>query len=564
MSSNQLSEFFDKYGSDKNISGYSELYEKLFTPIREKVKNILEIGIGSVDPDMPSSFCGIYYHFPQYRPGASLRAWRDYFPNAEVCGMDIDPKCNFNEERITTIIGSSLDREVCDKLLGDLMFDFILDDGLHTGIGQLATFHNLFERVKPGGFYIIEDCGGTPVANLFTEYMDEFKKVADDHEYFLRGNVAFVKKNFSKRGSISEFDDFILDYQIEKSPEVPIPMPVSSDPKPEYEHIFSRIYDEYGFFGSKESRSGDGSTISATILIREKIKELVTQKNIKTVVDIPCGDFNWMKEIVFNFDHYFGGDIVEKCIEDNNEKYGSRHIEFKHFDLVKDKIPAGDLLIVRDVIGHFPLEDGKKIVNNILESDCKYLLATSWYDPSDSNFHKTHINQDVPHGRFYFLNLMSEPFNLPSPEFYIDEGVFYDGDGKRKGLGFWDLSKVKETLSNPIKTVEETPIDMDVLDIDIVSPTFHYIGQNRKDTQVIQIGAMDGVSYDDTRAFLDLYRWDALLVEPIPEMFDELRGNFKDRTNYKFEQSAITTFDGEVTMLTIPLNSIVRQNLHPG
>jgi FkbM family methyltransferase len=558
-----LSEIFDKYGSDKNISGYSTLYERLFDSIKMNVTTILEIGIGSVDPDMPSSFCGIYYHFPHYLPGASLRSWKEFFPNAHVYGMDIDPKCELTEDRINTFIGSSLDRESCDFLLKDLMFDFILDDGLHTGVGQLTTFRNLFDRVKTDGLYIVEDCGGTPVANLFTEYFEEFKKIADDHEYFLRGNVAFVRKNYSKRGSINEFDEFINNHNVKtvELPDVVLPIDTKSD----YEEIFSRIYNEYGFFGSQESRSGDGSTIKSTVWIREKIKDLVTQKGIKTVVDIPCGDFNWMKEIVFNFEHYIGGDIVEKCIEDNKEKYESKRIEFIHFDLVKDKIPSGDLLIVRDVIGHFPLEDGKKIVDNILSSDCKYLLATSWYDPSDPTFNKTHINEDVPYGRFYFLNLTSSPFNLPDPEFYIDEGVFYDGDGKRKGLGLWDLEKVKQSYLRTIVEPEKTDlVDMNVLDIDIVTPTFHHIGQNRTDTQVIQIGAMDGISYDDTRAFLDLYRWNALLVEPIPEMFEELKENFKDSTNYIFEQSAITSYDGDVTMLTIPLSSIVGQNLHPG
>jgi len=100
--------------------------------------------------------------------------------------------------------------------------------------------------------------------------------------------------------------------------------------------------------------------------------------------------------------------------------------------------------------------------------------------------------------------------------------------------------------------------------MDIISKTLHHIGKNHKDTFVVQIGAMDGINFDDTRGFLDMYRWPALLVEPIPEIFTELKYNFRDRENYAFEQCAITEIDGEVEMLTIPKIAIEKENLHPG
>lgn len=98
----------------------------------------------------------------------------------------------------------------------------------------------------------------------------------------------------------------------------------------------------------------------------------------------------------------------------------------------------------------------------------------------------------------------------------------------------------------------------------VASDTLHYIGKNHNDTFVVQIGAMDGINFDDTRGFLDMYKWDALLVEPIPEIMDELRKNFALITNYRYEQSAITESDGETVMLTIPTDVIEREGLHPG
>ena len=127
---------------------------------------------------------------------------------------------------------------------------------------------------------------------------------------------------------------------------------------------FSQIYNNWGF-GGTESRSGPGSSLAETEDIRKKIRNLVTQFQIKTVVDLPCGDFNWMKEIVYGFEKYTGGDIVPEVIVDN-QKYANQIINFIEFDLAGDReIPEADLLIVRDVIGHLPLEHGKKVIENI-------------------------------------------------------------------------------------------------------------------------------------------------------------------------------------------------------
>jgi FkbM family methyltransferase len=100
--------------------------------------------------------------------------------------------------------------------------------------------------------------------------------------------------------------------------------------------------------------------------------------------------------------------------------------------------------------------------------------------------------------------------------------------------------------------------------MDLISKSLHYIGKNFKNASVIQIGAMDGINFDDTRGFLDMYKWKTILVEPIPDLFKELKENFKDRDNYIFEQCAITEQDGEVEMLTVPLEVIEKEDLHPG
>lgn len=98
----------------------------------------------------------------------------------------------------------------------------------------------------------------------------------------------------------------------------------------------------------------------------------------------------------------------------------------------------------------------------------------------------------------------------------------------------------------------------------LISKGLHYVGEKFPDAQVLQIGAMDGINFDDTRGFLDMYRWKSILVEPVPAIFNELKENFKDRDNYIFEQCAITEENGEIKMLTIPPDVIEREGLHPG
>jgi hypothetical protein len=214
-----------------------------------------------------------------------------------------------------------------------------------------------------------------------------------------------------------------------------------------YKEIFSSIYTNYGF-GSTESRSGPGSTLEETKHLREKIVKLVEKYEIKSVLDIPCGDFNWMKEIVHHFKHYTGGDIVEDCIRTNESLYSKDEINFINFDLINDEFPKHDLLLVRDVVGHFPIGDGLQLVKNIINSDCKYLLSTTWYNVNDENYFQLHKNRIIDYGRFYPVNLMSTPFNFPKPIEIIEEDVFVENYdlGVRKVLALWKIEDLKSVV----------------------------------------------------------------------------------------------------------------------
>lgn len=161
-----LSSLFDKYGSDKGslTSGehpyrwpphtYADYYSTLFLHTRHHVRNVFECGLGTNNPDLVSSMGNLG------RPGASLRAWRDFFPNAQVFGADIDKEVLFEEERIKTLYMDQLDPKAITaywEQIGPIEFDFMLDDGLHTFDGGRILFENSISQLADEGVYIIED-----------------------------------------------------------------------------------------------------------------------------------------------------------------------------------------------------------------------------------------------------------------------------------------------------------------------------------------------------------------------------------------------------------------------
>jgi hypothetical protein len=114
----------------------------------------MEVGIGSSDPKIQSSMG------KNGTPGASLRAWKKYFPNGNIVGLDIDEKTLFKEERIETYcIDQTNPISISNFILNNKnrLFDVIIDDGLHTENAAHVFFENSSHLLKSNGFYFIED-----------------------------------------------------------------------------------------------------------------------------------------------------------------------------------------------------------------------------------------------------------------------------------------------------------------------------------------------------------------------------------------------------------------------
>lgn len=199
-----LTELIEKYGSDKSLSGYDNHYKKLFSFFVDRKINYLEIGLGTLIGNLPSTFIGNPSHYPHYEPSAILKVWREYFKNANIYGIDIGEDCMLHDEdRITTKIVDSTNSDECNNFFPEVSFDIILDDGLHTSEGQRKTFNNFFNRVNDYGLYVIEDLGGGGDGiNMFTESYDEIMQEINKHEYFFGGNILVVYKNHSNKGNV--------------------------------------------------------------------------------------------------------------------------------------------------------------------------------------------------------------------------------------------------------------------------------------------------------------------------------------------------------------------------
>jgi hypothetical protein len=172
---------------------------------------------------------------------------------------------------------------------------------------------------------------------------------------------------------------------------------------------FTKIYTD-NLWASAESKSGSGSELQNTEVLRKELSILFKKYEITSVLDIPCGDFNWMKEVDLSEINYLGADIVEELIQSNNTKYPNK--SFTVLNLIEDELPKADLVFVRDCLGHLSNENVLKALENIKRSGSKYLLATS--------FTKWSQNPDIIDGGWKCINLMIAPFYM-NPVYLINE-----------------------------------------------------------------------------------------------------------------------------------------------
>lgn len=154
--SNNLKSVLDRNGSDKaNSHNYNIVYAHILNILGiNNNLNILEVGLGTNNPSLISSMGsgGI--------PGASLYSWREYLPNSDIYGADIDKNILFQSSSIKTSFVDQLDINtftLMQNTFGNPKYDLIIDDGLHSIGANFNTLLFALDNVKTGGWIVIED-----------------------------------------------------------------------------------------------------------------------------------------------------------------------------------------------------------------------------------------------------------------------------------------------------------------------------------------------------------------------------------------------------------------------
>lgn len=201
------------------------------------------------------------------------------------------------------------------------------------------------------------------------------------------------------------------------------------------EDVFTEIY-KTNRWKSSESISGEGSELKQAETLIIELNSLIANRNISSILDIPCGDFNWMQHVDLSKVNYVGADIVNELIEKNVEKFkGYENVNFMVLDLINSELPKKDLVIIRDCLVHLSFEHIFKSIENIKKSGSKYLFTTTY--PNHN------LNLDIITGDWRRLNLTQPPFNFPEPLLIINENCTEsNGRYADKSMVLWDISKL--------------------------------------------------------------------------------------------------------------------------
>lgn len=178
------------------------------------------------------------------------------------------------------------------------------------------------------------------------------------------------------------------------------------------EAVFSGYF-ERNFWDDSESVSGPGSSMTYTQLVRQSLPRLLRARGVRTLLDAPCGDFNWMREVVEGGDFdYIGGDIVADLVAKLNGANTDPRCSFLALDVTRDPLPAADMWMCRDCFIHLPNAMVRQALGNFYRSGIPFLLTTQYDFPRE--------NAEISVGGFRCVNLRIAPFNLPAPQ----EGLF--------------------------------------------------------------------------------------------------------------------------------------------
>jgi hypothetical protein len=195
------------------------------------------------------------------------------------------------------------------------------------------------------------------------------------------------------------------------------------------ELFFTYIY-ENNIWGDNKIEEYNGSSGSGSSIEYNNdtyipfLKKFIINNNIKTVIDLGCGDFLCGKLIYDDLDVlYTGYDTYKKIVDYNITHNLSTKYSFIHLDFCnnKEKIIDGDLFILKDVIQHWSCTSIYNFIDYLLEfKNFKYILICNDYKQLEDNV-------DTVDGGYRALNCNYFPlkkYNLTKIFEYNDQEIY--------------------------------------------------------------------------------------------------------------------------------------------
>ena len=206
---------------------------------------------------------------------------------------------------------------------------------------------------------------------------------------------------------------------------------------------FTKVFRENLFHG-KESVSGAGSNLDQTQELINLLPSVFHELEVTSLLDIPCGDFNWMSKVDYSNIKYTGADIVLPLVNQLNSKFGLLGREFIRLNIVREIPGKFDVIFSRDLLVHLNNKDALSAVQNAIASKSKYFLSTT--------FPSLKSNRDLPiltrEIAWRPLNLELSPFHFPAPLRLINEKCSEsNGDFSDKSIGVWKISDLAHLSS---------------------------------------------------------------------------------------------------------------------
>lgn len=209
-------------------------------------------------------------------------------------------------------------------------------------------------------------------------------------------------------------------------------LPPLSKKSREMRRVFASIHATRAW-GDCESRSGPGSTRERAAAFLPDLLDLLRSLPVSTLLDAPCGDFNWAEPVADAVESYVGVDVVPALIASNRQRWPSPRRRFLCRDIVHQRLPAADLVLCRDGLVHLSEADIWLVLRNFQRTGATYLLTTTFVGERD--------NRDIATGGWRPINLQRAPFSFPDAAGMIDERCHHTGGAYAdKRLALWRFS----------------------------------------------------------------------------------------------------------------------------